>query len=70
MRSRRGFTLVELLVVIAVIAILVAFLSTVGYFSVIIALFILFTHRGNIQRMLAGNENRFEKARIFHRSKK
>jgi len=44
-------------------------LSTVGTFSIIIALFILFTHRGNIQRMLAGNENRFEKARIFHRSK-
>lgn len=45
-------------------------LSTVGTFSIVIALFILFTHRGNIQRMLAGNESRFEKARIFHRSKK
>lgn len=44
--------------------------STVGYFSITIALFILFTHRGNIQRMLAGTENRFEKARIFHRSNK
>ena len=44
--------------------------STVGYFSVIIALFIWFTHRNNIQRMLAGTENRFEKARIFHRAKK
>lgn len=44
--------------------------STVGYFSVIIALFIWFTHRNNIQRMLAGTENRFEKARIFRRAKK
>ena len=36
-----------------------------GTFSLIICLFIIFTHRSNIMRMLMGNENRFEKAMIF-----
>ena len=36
-----------------------------GIFTMIISLFIIFTHRSNIQRMLNGNENRFEKAMIF-----
>lgn len=35
--------------------------------SIILALFIIFTHRSNIQRMLAGNENRFEKAMLVKR---
>jgi len=43
--------------------------STIGYFSIIILLFIWYTHRSNISRLLAGTENRFEKARIFHRNK-
>ncbi|MCH8839031.1 MAG: glycerol-3-phosphate acyltransferase, partial [Candidatus Marinimicrobia bacterium] len=41
--------------------------STLGYFSVVITLFIWFTHRSNIARLLAGTENRFEKAMIFRR---
>ena len=39
--------------------------STIGSFSIIMALFLVFTHRSNISRMLQGNENRFEKVMIF-----
>ena len=39
-----------------------------GIFTMIISLFIIFTHRSNIQRMLDGNENRFEKAMIFRKN--
>jgi len=35
--------------------------------SIFIALFIIFTHRANIHRMLHGEENCFEKAMIFKR---
>ncbi|MCH7852533.1 MAG: glycerol-3-phosphate 1-O-acyltransferase PlsY [Candidatus Marinimicrobia bacterium] len=41
--------------------------STLGYFSLVITLFIWFTHRGNLARLLAGTENRFEKAMILRR---
>jgi glycerol-3-phosphate acyltransferase PlsY len=34
-------------------------------FSILIAAFIFYTHRSNIKRLLAGNENRFDKLRIF-----
>jgi len=37
------------------------------YFSLLIPLFIVYTHRSNIQRLLKGEENRFEKLRIFRR---
>jgi glycerol-3-phosphate acyltransferase PlsY len=33
-------------------------------FTILIALFMTFTHRSNLKRMKAGNENRFEKARV------
>jgi glycerol-3-phosphate acyltransferase PlsY len=36
-------------------------------FSVILALFLLFTHRQNIQRLLNGTENRFDRIHIFSR---
>lgn len=36
-------------------------------FSVAMALFILFTHRSNVTRMLAGDEHRWEKAMILKR---
>ena len=36
------------------------------YFSMLMALFIIFTHRSNIVRMKEGNENRFKKIMIFH----
>ena len=42
--------------------------SPFGIFTIIISLFIIFTHRSNIQRMLNGNENRFEKAMIFRKN--
>lgn len=49
----------------------VAALTTAGdrqwMFAVFAALFLLFTHRGNLRKMRAGNENRFEKARLLHR---
>ena len=41
--------------------------STIGSFSIIMALFLVFTHRSNIVRMLQGNENRFEKVMVFRR---
>ena len=34
-------------------------------FSICMSLFIIFTHRSNIQRMLRGEENRFEKIMFF-----
>ena len=40
-------------------------LTGFGIFTMIISLFIIFTHRSNIKRMMEGNENRFEKAMIF-----
>ncbi|HQW81319.1 MAG TPA: glycerol-3-phosphate 1-O-acyltransferase PlsY [Pseudomonadota bacterium] len=33
----------------------------------VVALFLLFTHRVNVQRLFAGNENRFDKARLLAR---
>ena len=41
--------------------------SSFGYFSILMALFIIFTHRSNITRMLKGTENRFEKFMIFQK---
>jgi glycerol-3-phosphate acyltransferase PlsY len=38
------------------------------YSTSLLATFIIFAHRSNIQRIIKGTENRFEKARIFHRS--
>ncbi len=39
--------------------------SSLGYFSLLIVAFIWFTHRSNLARLLAGTENRFEKAMIW-----
>ena len=38
---------------------------TLRIFSLLIPVFIIFTHRSNIKRMMDGTENRFENARIF-----
>jgi glycerol-3-phosphate acyltransferase PlsY len=35
-------------------------------FTVCIAVFMTFTHRANLQRLLNGNENRFDKARVSY----
>jgi glycerol-3-phosphate acyltransferase PlsY len=34
-------------------------------YALAMAFFILYTHRGNIQRLMAGNENRFERAMLW-----
>ena len=39
--------------------------SPFGLFLVMVAVFIIYTHRSNIRRMIAGNENRFEKIMIL-----
>lgn len=35
--------------------------------SVVLAVFVLYTHRANVQRLFAGTENRFEKVRVLAR---
>ncbi len=40
------------------------------YFAFLMAIFIIFTHRENILRMLNGNENKFEKIMIFKKFRK
>ena len=37
------------------------------YFSIAMSLFIIFTHRSNIKRMMNGTENQFEKIMLFKR---
>ena len=39
-------------------------------FTVLLSIFIIYTHRSNIQRMLSGTENRFEKVMIFRKKLK
>ena len=41
--------------------------SSFGFFSVMVSIFIIYTHRSNIHRMIHGNENRFEKFMIFRK---
>jgi glycerol-3-phosphate acyltransferase PlsY len=41
--------------------------NTLMVFSLILALFILFTHRANMRKLLNGTENRFERIHIFSR---
>lgn len=36
-------------------------------FGVVMAVFIIYTHRANLRRLREGNENRFEKAMLFRR---
>jgi len=42
---------------------------TLKIFALLIPLFIIYTHRSNIQRMREGTENRFKKAMIFSRKR-
>ncbi len=37
------------------------------WFAIAIALFLVFTHRGNLQRLRDGSESRFERARVLYR---
>ena len=41
--------------------------SIFGYFTIFIALFIIFTHRSNIIRMINGEENRFKRIMFFNK---
>ena len=41
--------------------------NTLVVFSSVLALFILFTHRGNMRKLISGTENRFERIHIFSR---
>ncbi len=43
--------------------------NTLMVFSSILAVFILFTHRGNMRKLLSGTENRFERIQIFSRKR-
>ena len=43
--------------------------NTLMVFSMILALFILFTHRVNMRKLRNGTENRFERIQIFSRKK-
>jgi len=52
-------------VILSVSAYLLNVSSIYFYFSISMSLFIIFTHRSNIKRMINGNENRFEKIMIF-----
>lgn len=66
-----GYVGLSTLLATAVAPLLVLMLTTGGVDSPLFAftfgmtVFIAFTHRSNIQRLLAGTENRFEKAMIF-----
>ena len=39
--------------------------SPFGMFSIIMAIFVIFTHRSNIVRMWQGKENQFKKIMLF-----
>ena len=39
--------------------------SAFGYFTIGVSIFLIYTHRANIKRMLAGKENQFQKVMIF-----
>ena len=40
-------------------------ISPFGYFTIGVSIFLIYTHRENIFRMIKGKENRFEKIMIF-----
>ena len=39
--------------------------SVFGFFTILISIFLIFTHRSNISRMIEGKENQFQKVMIF-----
>jgi len=41
--------------------------AALGVLAIALAVLLVFTHRGNLARMLAGDESRFEKARLLKR---
>ena len=65
---------VGLSTILAVLTLLIYCLIYCSYhlivFSLCMLLFIIYTHRDNIQRMKAGNENQFSKVMLFKGNKK
>ena len=53
------------LVIITAISYPQSLLSEFGYFTLGVSVFLFYTHRMNIQRMLNGTENQFKKIMIF-----
>jgi glycerol-3-phosphate acyltransferase PlsY len=65
-----GYVSLGSMIATAAVALYLLFVTGVGplfIFGVVMALFILFTHRSNIARLRDGTENRFEKAMLLHR---
>ena len=54
------------------VLVICSFYSGISFivFSIIAFIFILFTHRSNIRRMIRGEENQFKKIMIFKRKQK
>lgn len=52
---------------VAVYALLISGISPLFVFGLVMAAFIIYTHRSNLQRLRDGTEHRFEKAMIFRR---
>ena len=44
-------------------------INSLGIFSLVIVAFIWFTHRSNARRLIAGEEHRFDRSRLFRKSK-
>ena len=44
--------------------------SEFGYFTIIISIFLIYTHRDNIKRMITGDENQFKRVMIFKKDLK
>lgn len=65
-----GYVSLGSMIATAAVAVYLLFVTGVGplfVFGVVMALFIVFTHRSNITRLRDGTENRFEKAMLLHR---
>lgn len=52
---------------VAVYALLISGISPLFVFGLVMAVFIIYTHRSNVKRLRDGTEHRFEKAMIFRR---
>src|SRR5699024_3330217 len=63
-----GLSTILGMLAVAIASFFVPGLSDAAHIFVIVAsIIIIYTHRSNISRMLAGNENRFESARFWRR---
>ncbi|MEE9167951.1 MAG: glycerol-3-phosphate 1-O-acyltransferase PlsY [Candidatus Neomarinimicrobiota bacterium] len=74
-----GYVSVGSIAAALMLPIAVFFLSSVGLgnpesslkiFSLVVPIFVVFTHRNNIRRLKEGSENRFDRVRVFRRTGK